>query len=172
MKVRRLHKQPAQLEITAFLNLIVVLVPFLLSTAVFSRLAVIELSLPPAAAPGTAPALKAEDLQLEVVIRADALEVGDRLGGLIQRIADVDGHHDLAALATLAQQLKARFPAKAEASVLAEPDTPYDTLVAVMDALRAAPGQPGVPASRAPLFPALVVGDAPQRAAAGPGARR
>ena len=33
MRVRRLHKRPAQLEIAAFLNLIVVLVPFLLSTA-------------------------------------------------------------------------------------------------------------------------------------------
>ncbi len=45
-RVRRLRKHPAQLDITAFLNMIVVLVPFLLSTAVFSRLAILELSLP------------------------------------------------------------------------------------------------------------------------------
>ena len=37
MRVRRLRKTPAHLEITAFINLIVVLVPFLLSTAVFTR---------------------------------------------------------------------------------------------------------------------------------------
>ena len=43
MARRRLRKQAAHLEITAFINLIVVLVPFLLSTAVFSRLAVIDL---------------------------------------------------------------------------------------------------------------------------------
>ena len=43
---RRLRRHPAALEITAFLNLIVVLVPFLLSTAVFSRLAVLEMTLP------------------------------------------------------------------------------------------------------------------------------
>ena len=49
MRVRRLHKQPAALEVTAFINLIVVLVPFLLSTAVFSRLAVIELKVDEAA---------------------------------------------------------------------------------------------------------------------------
>ena len=42
MKVRRLRKEPAHLEITAFINLIVVLVPFLLSTAVFTRLAVLD----------------------------------------------------------------------------------------------------------------------------------
>ena len=46
MRVRRLKKDPAALEITAFLNLIVVLVPFLLSTAVFTRLSVLDMSLP------------------------------------------------------------------------------------------------------------------------------
>ena len=46
MPVRRLKKTPAHLEITAFINLIVVLVPFLLSMAVFTHLAVIDLSLP------------------------------------------------------------------------------------------------------------------------------
>ena len=46
MRVRRLRKPAAALEVTAFINVIVVLVPFLLSTAVFSRLSVIELSLP------------------------------------------------------------------------------------------------------------------------------
>ena len=46
MRRRRLRKQGAHLEITAFINLIVVLVPFLLSTAVFSRLAVLDLNLP------------------------------------------------------------------------------------------------------------------------------
>ena len=46
MPVRRLHKHAVHLEVTAFINVIVVLVPFLLSTAVFSHLAVLELSLP------------------------------------------------------------------------------------------------------------------------------
>ena len=48
MRVRRLRKEAAHLEITAFINLIVVLVPFLLSTAVFTRLAVLDLKLPAA----------------------------------------------------------------------------------------------------------------------------
>ena len=44
MRVRRLRKAPAALEVTAFINLIVVLVPFLLSTAVFTRLSVLDLA--------------------------------------------------------------------------------------------------------------------------------
>ena len=46
MRSRRIRKHTAELDVTAFINLIVVLVPFLLSTAVFTRLSVIELSLP------------------------------------------------------------------------------------------------------------------------------
>ena len=46
MRTRRLRKHPEALEVSAFINLIVVLVPFLLSTAVFSRMAVVDLTLP------------------------------------------------------------------------------------------------------------------------------
>ena len=136
MRVRRLRKHAAHLEITAFINLIVVLVPFLLSTAVFTRMAVIDLSLP-AQSTGALEKLKGDDLKLEVVIRPDALEVGDRIGGLIQRLPATAAGPDVRALQTLVQQLKTRFPDKTEATVLAEPNTPYDTLVQVMDAVRA-----------------------------------
>ena len=46
MRSRRIRRHAAELDVTAFINLIVVLVPFLLSTAVFTRLSVIDLSLP------------------------------------------------------------------------------------------------------------------------------
>ena len=161
MAKRRLHKTPAHLEITAFINLIVVLVPFLLSTAVFSRLAVMEMTLP---APGSAmDQLKANDLQLEVVIRKDAYEVGDKLGGLIQRIPRKEDVADLHTLANLMVQVKQRFPDKMEATVLAEPDTPYEQIVAVMDAMRSTITRNGVRLDRADLFPNLAIGDAPIR---------
>lgn len=155
MRTRRLRKHPAALEITAFLNLIVVLVPFLLSTAVFTRIAVLEMTLPPPNAAGPEKVVP-DTLKLEVVIRPDALEVGDRLGGLIERIGRTPEGHDLRSLATLLQRVKQRFPQQTDATVLAEPDTPYDTLVQVMDTLRAAPD-----GARAELFPHIAIGDAP-----------
>ena len=72
VRVRRLRKHAVELDITAFMNLIVVLVPFLLSSAVFSRLAIIELNLP--AGSSSLTNLK-ESLQLEIVIRRDGFEV-------------------------------------------------------------------------------------------------
>jgi biopolymer transport protein ExbD len=162
MRKRRLRKEPAALEITAFINLIVVLVPFLLSTAVFSRLAVMDMTLP---GPGSAlDQLKSNDLQLEVVIRKDAYEVGDRLGGLIQRIPRDPGQtQDLKTLAALMVQVKSKFPDKLEASVLAEPETPYDQIVQVMDAMRSTVTRNGTQVQRADLFPNLAIGDAPVR---------
>lgn len=161
MPVRRLHKKPAALEITAFLNLIVVLVPFLLSTAVFSRMAVLQLTLP--AQTSGVETLKG-DLKLEVVVRPDALEVGDKNGGLIQRIASTPGGYDYHALSQLMEQIKMRFPDKTDATVLAESDTPYDVLVQVMDAVRVGHLVQGAQVVRAELFPDISIGDAPVRA--------
>jgi biopolymer transport protein ExbD len=162
MRVRRLRNTAAHLEITAFINLIVVLVPFLLSVAVFTRLAVIDLNLP--AQNTGAEVLKPDNLQLEVVMRANALEVGDRIGGLIKRIDNNAKGHDLATLSAVMQQLKTRFPDKTEASVLAEPNTPYDQLVQVMDAVRVKREQHGRQTVLTELFPVISIGDAPVRA--------
>jgi biopolymer transport protein ExbD len=172
MKNRRLKKAPAELELTAFINLIVVLVPFLLSTAVFSRLALLDLNLP--AQQNAVEQISGPNLQLEVVVRADALEVGDRIGGLIQRIPKVtvqgQPQHDFATLTMLMLQVKAKFPDATDSSVLAEPTTSYDELVQVMDhvrsAVRPAP-EGGLKTVRVALFPNISIGDAPVRRAAG-----
>lgn len=158
-RARRLRKSAAHLEITAFINLIVVLVPFLLSTAVFSRLAVIDLTLPGASS-GVSQ-LKVDELQFEVVVRPDALEVGDRVGGLIERIPNKALVPDVAALARLVQQIKVKFPDQKAATLLAQPNTPYDTLVQVMDAMRAGHLVQGNKLVRGELFPNISIGDAP-----------
>lgn len=163
MRTRRLKSHPAALEVSAFINLIVVLVPFLLSTAVFTRLSVLDLKLP--AQNSGVEQLKVDHLQLEVVIRKDALEVADRIGGLIQRLPDVAGQHDLAGLNVLMLQLKAKFPGQDDATVLAESNTPYDTLVHVMDAMRAGKVAQGNQVVDEDLFPAISIGDAPATAA-------
>ena len=170
MRKRRLRREAAHLELTAFINLIVVLVPFLLSTAVFTRLAVMDLALP---APGGAlDQIKAGELQLEVVIRRDAYEVGDRVGGLIQRIEREPAGLSLKALNALMVQIKQRFPNKTEVSVLSEPDTSYEHMVQVMDAVRSTPSSRSeggrVRVYQGELFPDIAIGDAPvRRAAAG-----
>lgn len=160
MRKRRLRRHPAALEVSAFINLIIVLVPFLLSTAVFTRLAVLDLTLP---AQSSGVEKLTGELQLEVVIRADALEVGDRIGGLIERIPANGSGHDVKALGALIGQLKQRFPQQTAASVLAEPSTSYDVLVQVMDRVRAGRQVQGTAVMNVDYFPDISIGDAPIR---------
>ena len=160
MRSRRIRRHAAELDVTAFINLIVVLVPFLLSTAVFTRLSVIDLSLP-AQSSGAVEQLKVNDLKLEIVLRPDALEVGDRIGGLIQRIPNANGGYDLVTLSLLIQQIKAKFPDTATATLLARPETPYDTLIQLMDVVREVPAGPMATAKPVPLFPDISIGDSP-----------
>ncbi|RMF98084.1 MAG: biopolymer transporter ExbD [Gammaproteobacteria bacterium] len=164
---RRRHRRrdTADLDITAFMNLMVILVPFLLITAVFSRLAILELNLPSS---GDELADAPPEMQLEVIVRADRLEIGERNGGLLTRLPKRDGEYDYAGLTEYLKRVKASFPDKLDATILLEPEVPYDVLVQVMDAVRLFEEQPldgaGQPAGepvRAELFPEISIGDAP-----------
>ncbi|WP_295802595.1 biopolymer transporter ExbD [uncultured Microbulbifer sp.] len=67
-------KEAPELDITAFLNLMVVLVPFLLVSAVFSRVTILELNMPTGAGGG---APDDPSVTVEVVVRKDVLEISD-----------------------------------------------------------------------------------------------
>jgi biopolymer transport protein ExbD len=149
------------MNITAFMNLMVILVPFLLITAVFTRLTVHELNLPPSGGPADGK----KELQLEVTIRADALEIGERSGGVMRRIDKTARGYDLETLTLTLRQVKERFPDKTNATILLEPDTAYDTLVQVMDAVRLYEVKQNGTSVRYELFPDVGIGDAPLRTA-------
>jgi biopolymer transport protein ExbD len=130
---RRLGKDPAELDMTTFLNLMVALIPFLLVTAVFSRITIVELDLPSSASQGvSAPAFR-----LEVIVREEGFELTNG-SALIAAIPKVKGEYDLETLARLALSLKRDHPDADDASVLLEPDVAYDHLIQVMDAIRSA----------------------------------
>jgi len=163
MPVRRLKKTPASLEITAFINLIVVLVPFLLSIAVFTHLAVIDLSLPAQSSERLEKLDPNKPLKLEVVVRPEAIEVSDRIGGMIQSIPNIAGAPDVKTLSALIQSIKLKFPDTLDATVMAEQTTSYDTLVQVMDVVRAGHQLQGAKIVSTDYFPNISIGDAPIR---------
>ena len=162
MRTRRLRKGSEALEVSAFINLIVVLIPFLLSTAVFSNMSVVDLTLP--AKSSNWEGLKANDLKLEVVVRHDAIEVGDKIGGLILRIPNTTDGPDLVTLNAEMFAVKNKFPDVTAASLLPEPNIPYDTVIHVMDAMRTGKSaNGGTTVVDVDLFPAISIGDAPVR---------
>jgi biopolymer transport protein ExbD len=156
---RRRGAEQTELDMTTFLNLMVVLVPFLLITAVFSRITVVELSLPSNAGGATA---NEPTLRIEVVVREEGLELTQN-EALIAKIPKVDGVYDLDELSEHVVALKRQHPEHDGASVLLEPDIAYDHLIQVMDVVRSAalPAEGETEPVRVALFGDISIGDAP-----------
>ena len=156
---RRRSADSPELDMTTFLNLMVVLVPFLLITAVFSRITIVELTLPSAAggAAASEPAFG-----IEVIVRKGGLEITNGTA-VIARIPNLEEEYDLETLSELVMSLKRDHPDKDDASVLLEPEIEYDHLIQVMDVVRSAelPEAVGEESTRVALFPEISIGDAP-----------
>jgi hypothetical protein len=102
-------------------------------------------------------------LQLEIIVRESAIEVGDRNAGVLSRIEKAGEDYPLDQLSSYLARIKQQFPDKADATLLLEPDISYQVLVDVMDKVRVA--ERIDPVSNRPvkadLFPEISIGDAP-----------
>jgi biopolymer transport protein ExbD len=146
-----------ELNVVPMIDMMVILVFFLIFTAVFTKTNVLELNLP--GADSAVPDLP-EGLNLEVIIRKAGIEVADRGTGLLKSLPRAGSDYDLKALSDYLQLVKSKYPDKQNATILLEQDISYDTLVHVMDTVRVFQ----VPNSQwdmAELFPDVSVGDAP-----------
>ncbi len=157
---RRAPQEEAEINVTTFMNLMVVLVPFLLITAVFSRMTIIELNLPSSTG---GPAATEIGFRPEVIVRKEGLEITNGQQ-VIAALPNIDGAYDLDKLSTYMLELKREYPEVEDISVLLEPDIAYDYLIQVMDRVRSAeiPDEvTGTELTRVALFTAIAVGEAP-----------
>ncbi len=129
---KRRTKETYEIDVTTFLNLMVVLVPFLLITAVFSRLTIVELNLPSTAG---GPSDTQEGFNLEVIVREAGIELTNGQA-VIASIPNQDEEFDLDTLSDYVVELKQQYPDQEAASVLMEAQIPYDYLIQVMDIVR------------------------------------
>jgi biopolymer transport protein ExbD len=158
-------RKPAEVMLVPMIDIFVVLVTFLLMTAVFSRITILQLDLPSANDGGAA---APPEFRLEVIVRESGFELTNG-EALIAALPKVDGEYDFATLAQLAQQLKRENPEVDDASVLMERTVQYDYLIQVMDAIRSAElpaegesaADSPVVRGRTDLFTNIAVGEAP-----------
>ena len=173
----RRERKPAELLLVPMIDIFTVLVTFLLMTAVFSRIAIMQIDLP------SSVSAKPEEpkFRLEVIVRQDGFDLSDGKQA-IGTIPKVSGAYDLKALTESVLAVKREHPTSEDASVLSEPKVPYDELIQAMDAIRsvelpaadplvagaAVPAGPtGAAGSAAPqtvkvaLFTNIALGDAP-----------
>ena len=153
----RYHQGRDDLNIVPMIDMMVILVFFLIFTAVFSKTNILQLNLP---ANATAAPELPKGLKLEVLIRPNDLLVNDRNSGPLKLIENTANGYDLDALSAFMRQVKSQFPDMLDATILPTPDVSYDTLVQVMDTVRVYQ-LPAPPFSKAELFPEISLGDAP-----------
>ncbi|RZU37029.1 biopolymer transport protein ExbD/TolR [Fluviicoccus keumensis] len=154
--MRSKHQHQEELNLTPFLNLMVILIPYLLLNAVFTQVSVLQVSMPSSG--GGAGAQAKPPLVLEVMVFKDRFMVADRQTGPLKTIpVSEKGELDYAALNDYLHGVKTQYPTITEASILLEQDTPYDKLIHTMDAVRIINGKTG----KFALFPDVSIGDAP-----------
>ncbi|MBP7177798.1 MAG: biopolymer transporter ExbD [Moraxellaceae bacterium] len=166
MSSRKRRGTDADLDITSFMNLMVILIPFLLLNAVFTQVAVLQVSLPKdgGGAAGNEPK---KPLVLEVMVYANRLIVADRQTGPLKTIADGADGHDFKALNDYLREVKTQHPTITEATVLLEQETSYNNLIQTMDAVRIIQSEVNGKPTKYALFPDVGIGDAPMDPAKG-----
>lgn len=161
--LKRKRHESEELELTTLLNILVVLVSFLLLSAVFSKITIQELNMPPQASGPTEAAKSTLPVVIEVMLRKDGLEIGNGKE-ITDRLPKVDDKYDTAALSQKLKLLKDQNPGKRDVILLVEPDIAYAAMIAVMDALKFVEirgPREGSQKLRITLFPNVTVGDAP-----------
>jgi biopolymer transport protein ExbD len=165
--MRRLSKrngEEADVDVTSFINLVIVLVPVLLMGMVLSRITVLDLKLPDVAA--SSQQQEEPPAQLELVVRADYFDINYPAGIQLKRIEKTAaGNYDYENLTLHLQEIKRQLADKGiqkrDIYLLSEKNIDYQTLVQVMDTARSFRAVVATSVVNAELFPEISLGDAP-----------
>lgn len=149
------------LDITAFMNLMVVLVPFLLMTAVFTSISVLDLKLPDPSS-GSSSKDDKQKLDLNVIIRQDVMILTDQNGRIIKRMPKTQSGHNYTLLNQTLRLVKNKFIDKTTITILSEPLTPYNDIIQAMDTVREFQSVTDGEVETYELFPNISIGDAPE----------
>lgn len=173
---RRFNQQEADLDITPFMNLMIVLVPVLLLSMVFTRITVIDLQLPEAAGQSSA---ELQQQQVELVLSSQGLIVNFPEGVLLRKIPGVAveageeiensvAQPDYETLSNVLQELKRHLRSKdadrRNINFLIEESTPYAQIIAAMDTVRSYESVVAASVVDAELFPDIAFADLPEGA--------
>ncbi len=154
-KIRRLSQQRelapdeegGELNIVPFLDIIVNILIFVLATVVTTFTSSIETT-PPSGKGGIRGEIQSEALNLTVFIVNDGFSLKASGGNIAPgctgqgpgiAIPMAGGKYDYRALSECAARLKEKFQDENQAYITANPSTPYDIVINVIDALRSTP---------------------------------
>lgn len=153
----------AELDVTAFLNLMIVLVPVLLLTMTFTQVTVLEIKLPELTG-GFTPSSDSQS-KLEVVIKEKSIEVFYPENTLIKKLPLIKNAknietYDFSQLSLVMRALKEQMADKRDVVILSQGDIAYQDLVSTMDAVKSYKTVVVASMAEIELFPEISLGDA------------
>ncbi|OJF69691.1 biopolymer transporter ExbD [Alteromonas sp. V450] len=168
-KRTRLRKPDAELDITSFLNLMIVLVPVLLMMMVFSRITVVELKLPGLDALGDGESIESQ--QIELVVSSQGSAIYFPSGYLVQQLPVLDDAEQgevlqdwdgiQLVLKQLKQTLLAKGTEKDDIVLMIEDDVDYQTIVTLLERTRSYKDVVAASVVDAALFPDVSFAEIP-----------
>jgi len=132
IKHREVNFEP---ELVPFIDMLVVCCCFLLMSASLLQTAVIEISLPSAAAPGSAsaaPTPQTGELNLSLIITDEGLRIGGA-GAILPLIPKKGKSYDWDKLTKTLKDIKKEFKDQQSIIIISEPEIIYDDIVQAMD---------------------------------------
>lgn len=152
----------AELDVTSFMNLMIVLVPVLLITLTFTQTAVLDIHLPEIT--GGAANSHSSQSQLVVKIENDGFKIHYPDDVLIQEVPLVETEqgerHDFLQLSKVMQEVKRQLTETRKVLLLSEPSVDYQSLVSTMDAVKSYKTVLVASVVEVELFPEISLGDA------------
>lgn len=132
IRKRRYRESNVELDLTAFMNLMVIMIPSLLVNAVFTQVSVLSVDQPGDSAPLSAQALEKPTLTLDVAVYPDRFVVTNRGQGQLAEIAG----HDYAQLNKALIEVKKSYPNVSSATLRVEETVKYQEIIYSIDAIR------------------------------------
>lgn len=152
---KRRHQLVTDVNLTPLLNVFIIVIPFVLLSAVFVKTAVIDISLPQEGGKGQASADSPTGV-LVIKVTGSGFDVGGIGKAFIPKQA---GEFDFKGLTDELIKLKERFPGSEDAILLFNPDASYEFIVKVMDSTRETTVKEGGKTKKHTLFPMVSLGE-------------
>lgn len=152
----------AELDITSFMNLMIVLVPVLLLSITFTQMSVHEIKLPDLT--GGSFASPESQPQLEVVINDQGFSIyyPDRRT-LIKELPMIEGEqgnaYDFENLSLVLQEVKTQISERTDILLMADTNLAYQNLVATMDTVKSYRTVLATSVVEVELFPEISLGE-------------
>ncbi len=122
------------LDVTSVMNLFMVMIPFLVSMAVFTHIATVDFSLPPAQ--GTSgESTESKELDISIVVTNEGFRIVGT-GKKLDQVPMVRGQYQFEQLRVLLKAIKFQYPSQKSVVLVLEGEVLYDDIIKFMDICR------------------------------------